>query len=98
MLWDNGFEPLATGRNTLLHKGFHVNHIRRWLIEPEYTARLHIWSGSLWFLIGTPVTLLWLSNSVAFVAWMSLYAIVIGHWSSFQAAMAEKRIKKNESS
>lgn len=58
--------------------------------------RVHVVFGVLWLVPGTVVTLVWLSSSVPFVAWMSLYAIVIGHWSGFQAAHAELRVQRDE--
>lgn len=67
-----------------------------WLTEPENSTRLHLWSAVAWFVIGTPVTLIWLANSVAFVAWMSLYAIVLAHVSGYQGAHAELRVKEDE--
>lgn len=63
------------------------------LVAPEFAVRLHAIMLILWLVPGTAVTLLWLANSVAFVAWLSLYALVIGHWSSLQAALAERRVK-----
>jgi hypothetical protein len=34
---------------------------------------------------------LWWSDLVTWVAWMSLYANVVGHWSAYQAARAEEK-------
>lgn len=70
--------------------------LKKWFLEPEYSVRLHAWATVLWFGLGTPATLLWLSDSVAWVSWMSLYAIVVAHWSTFQASRAEKRVKRGE--
>lgn len=35
-------------------------------------------------------TLLWWKESILWVATMSLYANVVGHWSAYQASRAEK--------
>ena len=70
-----------------------MGSLRDWLTEPEHSSKVHLVFLWTWLIPGSVVTILWLSNSVAFVAWMSLYAIVIGHWSSWQASRAEKRIK-----
>lgn len=63
-----------------------VRRIADWLTDPDHAVRIHAAFGLVWLLPGSVVTLVWLSNSVAFVAWMSLYAIVIGHWAGLQGA------------
>lgn len=65
----------------------------RRFVDPAFAVRLHAVMLFLWLIPGTLVTVIWLADSVAFVAWMSLYAIVIGHWSAVQAALADRRIK-----
>jgi hypothetical protein len=35
-----------------------------------------------------PICIL-LANSLAFVVWISVYAVVVAHWSSWQACRAE---------
>lgn len=59
--------------------------------EAKMSVWIHFVFLLLWLIPGSIVTLLFLSSSVAFVAWMSLYAIVIGHWSGMQAALADLR-------
>jgi hypothetical protein len=71
--------------------------VREWLIEPKYAVWIHVGLAMFWLVPMTVVTLLWLSNSVAFVAWMSLYAIVVAHWSGYQAAQAELRVQRQDS-
>lgn len=63
--------------------------------KPDAAAWLHGASLLIWLIPGSAVTLLWLSDSVTWVSWMSLYAIVIGHWSALQAALAERRVKRD---
>lgn len=70
-----------------------LKHLFKHLVAPNFAVRLHAVMLILWLIPGTIVTVLWLANSVAFVAWLSLYALVIGHWSSLQAALAERRVK-----
>lgn len=41
-----------------------------------------------WALLAVP-TVLWWKESVLWVAIMSLYANVVGHWSAYQATRAE---------
>lgn len=51
--------------------------------------RAHAILTFTWLALTLP-TLLWWKDSVPWVAWMSLYANVVGHWSGWQAARAEK--------
>lgn len=51
--------------------------------------RFHMVMLLVWLIAGSAATLLWLSDSVPWVAWMSVYAIVTGHWSGYQGARAE---------
>lgn len=43
-----------------------------------------------WLFLAIP-TLIWWSESILWVAFMSLYANVASHWSAAQAAEAEER-------
>lgn len=61
------------------------------LTEAKRSLWIHFWFGLFWLIPGTVVTMIWLSNIVAWVSWMSLYAIVVGHWSGMQAALADLR-------
>lgn len=58
-------------------------------------ARLHLALTVLWSLLLVP-TLLWWRESVLWVAVMSLYANVVGHWSAYQAARAEQRVEESD--
>ena len=51
--------------------------------------RLHAILTLVWVLLGIP-TLLWWRESVLWVAVMSLYANVAGHWAAYQGARAEE--------
>lgn len=50
---------------------------------------LHTIGAVVWALLIIP-TLLWWRDSVFWVATMSLYANVVGHWSARQGARAER--------
>lgn len=65
-----------------------------WITDPSNAVLVHFVFACCWLIPGSVVTLVWLANSVAFVAWMSLYAIVIGHWSGLQASLADLRVKE----
>lgn len=51
--------------------------------------RLHLALTGLWAATAVPTLTLW-RDSILWVAFMSLYANVVGHWSAYQAARAEE--------
>lgn len=55
--------------------------------KPSTKAQRHLHLGlaGVWLLLVIP-TLLWFRESVLWVAFMSLYANFVGHWSAYQAA------------
>lgn len=61
-------------------------------------SKFHIWMHTalavVWALLLIP-TLIWWRESVLWVASMSLYANVVGHWSARQAAIAEESADEN---
>ena len=57
-------------------------------ISPSFLLRFHIFMTVLWTLMAIP-TLLWWPESILWVAFMSLYANIVGHFSAYQAARAE---------
>jgi hypothetical protein len=59
-----------------------------WLADPVATRRFHGWATIIWLAASVPICIL-LANSLAFVVWVSVYAVVVAHWSSWQAARAE---------
>lgn len=56
-------------------------------------SRRHLWLTLLWISLIVP-TLLWWRDSVFWVALMSLYANIVGHWSAFEAARAKETSEK----
>jgi hypothetical protein len=48
----------------------------------------HLAMTAAWALLLVP-TLIWWKDSILWVALMSVYACVMGHWSSYQGARAE---------
>lgn len=50
--------------------------------------RVHLILTAVWATLAIP-TLLWWRESILWIAFMSLYANVAGHWSAYQAARAE---------
>lgn len=56
--------------------------------RPDYLRKFHGWATVIWFLLSFPLAYKF-GSSVIFVTFLSLYAIVTGHWSSWQAARVE---------
>ncbi|HJR26215.1 MAG TPA: hypothetical protein VJ804_12140 [Acidimicrobiales bacterium] len=56
--------------------------------EPRTLVRFHLVMMILWALLGIP-TVLWWNQSILWVAFMSLYANFVGHFSAWDAARAE---------
>jgi hypothetical protein len=57
--------------------------------DPVFMRRLHGWLTVLWIVM-IPVSIVthWV-NSVTYVSALSLWALVTGHWSTWQAARVE---------
>lgn len=58
--------------------------------DPRSMQRLHGWATVLWLAAAAPI-MVWLAESVAFIVFISVYAVVTGHWSSWQASRVEVR-------
>jgi hypothetical protein len=61
--------------------------------------QVHLFAAIVWVLLIIP-TLIWWRDSILWVAFMSLYAIVVSHWSAYEAAkakdIAEEAIEETE--
>lgn len=58
--------------------------------DPVFMRRVNGWLAVLWVFPGLPIAYL-LRQSVPFLVGISVYAVVTGHWSSWQAARVEVR-------
>ena len=58
--------------------------------RPAFLRAFHGWMTLTWVLMVVP-SILWWRNSVAYLVMLSVYAVVMGHWSSWQAARVEVR-------
>jgi hypothetical protein len=65
-----------------------VIHFTELFGRPTFLRSFHGWATVVWFGISLPLAMLY-GSSVVFVTFLSLYAIVVGHWSSWQAARVE---------
>jgi len=53
--------------------------------DPVMMRKLNGWATIIWFVAAFPICI-WLSNSVPFLVFISVYAVVTGHWSTYVAA------------
>lgn len=62
--------------------------------RPEVLRAVHAWATVFWLVMAPVSMLTGLRNSVAYLVGLSVYAIVTGHWSSWQSARVE--VKQDE--
>jgi predicted ferric reductase len=58
-------------------------------VPPSVWRTFHRVMTMVWVILLIP-TLIWWRDSVLWVAVMSIWANVVGHWSAYQAARAEE--------
>jgi hypothetical protein len=63
--------------------------------DPVFMKRLHGWLTILWFVAAFPIMFFW-SENLPFLVFVSVYAVVTGHFSSWQAARVEVRQEQEE--
>lgn len=56
--------------------------------NPQTMRKVNGWATVIWFILAFPICI-WLSESVPFLVFISVYAVVTGHLSSWQAARTE---------
>lgn len=69
--------------------------VARTLTSAKFWQRFHASASLVWLVLCIP-GLLWWRESVAFVVLASLWANVVGHASSAQAARAERRVDPDD--
>lgn len=62
--------------------------------DPHALRELHKWATLVWFALAIPICL-FLANSIPLLVFISVYALVTGHWSSWQAARVETKQKED---
>lgn len=61
------------------------------VFSPTFWSWFHAAATVVWMLLLIPALLLW-KDSVPFLVLISVWANIAAHWSSFQAARADKRV------
>lgn len=73
-----------------------MKFIKRLLTDAKYARVMHYTLAGI-FAIMIPVTLMTsLKDSLPFLIFLSLWALVAGHWSAGEAASAEMKIDKQD--
>ncbi len=62
------------------------------LADPEVLRTVHGVATVFWFIMAFPSMIFW-SNSIPYLVGISVYAVVTGHWSSWQASRVEVKQK-----
>jgi hypothetical protein len=63
--------------------------------DPVWMRKIHGWLTIVWFLAAFPIMYFW-SENITFLVFVSVYAVVTGHWSSWQASRVEVRQEEIE--
>lgn len=58
--------------------------------DPRFMRKLNGWLAVIWFVAAFPICI-FLAKSVPFLVFISVYAVVTGHWSTWQASRVEVR-------
>jgi hypothetical protein len=56
--------------------------------NPRLMQKFNGWAAVVWFFLAFPICI-FLSTSIPLLVFISVYAIVTGHWSAWQAARTE---------
>lgn len=63
------------------------------LDDSKFAKKVHGKAGVIWLASSVPICI-WLNSSIPLLVFISVYAIVVGHWSGWDAAGAEVEIEK----
>ncbi len=61
-------------------------------MSPTTGRRVHLAMLALWVIAGIPVSI-FLRNSIAWLTFLSVYAIVVGHWSGWSAERPSETVE-----
>ena len=63
--------------------------------DPKFLQSFNGWATVVWFAAAVPICI-FLADSVPFLVFISVYAVVTGHLSSWQASRVEARQEREE--
>lgn len=61
--------------------------VNKWMTSPKLTKKVHLYLALFWFIAGFPV-MIWFSESVPILIFVSFYAIVVSHIGAAEASNA----------
>ena len=61
------------------------------LTSPYTVADLHFFALCIWIALCIPTVLFW-SESVQWLVFMSIYAIIVGHFSAYASSRTEQKV------
>lgn len=65
-------------------------------VDPKPRTMVRFHRRMLWLWIALlPVSYFW-QEATPWVVWMSHYAIIVGHWSGWDAARAEQKVDQSD--
>jgi hypothetical protein len=102
MLWWNSSIPYLVGLSVYSVVTGHWSSWQSSRTEEKqgdaasWLRHLHGWATVVWAVLSAP-SMLWWSNSIPYLVFLSVYAVVVGHWSSWQAARVEEREDERQS-
>jgi hypothetical protein len=60
----------------------------------KFNKKLHGWLTLIWFVAAFPISI-YLSTSVPFLVFISVYAVVVSHWNIWFNTKIEKKHEEN---
>lgn len=63
--------------------------------NPTFMRKFNGWATLIWFILAFPICI-FLADSVPFLVFISVYAVVTGHLSAWQAARVEVKQEQEE--
>lgn len=63
--------------------------------DPSVFRKINGWLTVIWFVLAFPICI-WLNQSLPFLVFISVYAVVTGHLATWQAARVEVRQEEQE--
>lgn len=70
-----------------------VRRLRGFEMSPTTGRRVHLAALFLWLVVGLPVSYA-LRQSIAWLVFLSVYAIIVGHWSGWSAERPSEVIEE----
>ncbi len=66
-----------------------ITRVQDTLADPGAMRRVHGWATVFWVVMAPPSMVLW-KDSIPYLVGLSVYAVVTGHWASWQACRTEE--------